>query len=89
MAVQMMPDIKPKTHKRPGSFGFLSVGTIIGGVSSLVGIGGGTMAVPFMLRCNVTMHNAIGTSAAIGFPIALAGAAGYAFNGLSVGSLRP
>jgi len=35
------------------------------------------------------MHNAIGTSAAIGFPIALAGAAGYAFNGLSVGSLPP
>lgn len=87
VAVQMLLDIKPKTGKRPGAFGFLSVGTIIGGVSSLVGIGGGTMSVPFMLRCNVTMHNAIGTSAAIGFPIAFAGAAGYAINGLSAASL--
>lgn len=87
MAAQLLLDIKPKTHKRPGSFGFLSVGSIIGGISSLVGIGGGTMSVPFMLRCNVTMHNAIGTSAAIGFPIALAGAVGYAINGLGAASL--
>ena len=59
MAAQLLLDIKPKTHKRPGSFGFLSVGSIIGGISTLVGIGGGTMSVPFILRCNVTMHNAI------------------------------
>jgi uncharacterized membrane protein YfcA len=87
VAVQMLLDVKPKTRQRPGSLGFLSVGAIIGGVSSLVGIGGGTMSVPFMIRCNVTMHNAIGTSAAIGFPIALAGAVGYAINGLNDGSL--
>lgn len=87
MAAQLLLDIKPKKHKHPGSFGFLSVGSIIGGISSLVGIGGGTMSVPFILRCNVTMHNAIGTSAAIGFPIALAGAVGYAINGLGGASL--
>lgn len=83
VAVQMLLDIKPKAHRSYNLFGFLNFGTIIGGVSSMVGIGGGTMSVPFLLRCNVTMHNAIGTSAAIGFPIALAGAAGYAVNGLS------
>jgi uncharacterized membrane protein YfcA len=58
-----------------------SVGAVIGGVSSLVGIGGGSMSVPFMAWCNVAMYTAIGTSAAIGFPIALAGAAGYVVNG--------
>lgn len=87
VAVQLLLDFKPKTQRRPGAFGFASVGTLIGGISSLVGIGGGTMSVPFMLRCNITMHNAIGTSAAIGFPIALAGAIGYAINGWTVTTL--
>ena len=59
------------------------MGGLIGGISSLVGIGGGSMSVPFMVWCNMAMHTAIGTSAAIGFPIALAGAAGYVVNGLS------
>ena len=63
------------------------VGNFIGGCSSLVGIGGGSMSVPFLVWCNVSLHNAIGTSAAIGFPIALAGAAGYVANGLLVGGL--
>ena len=44
-------------------------------------IGGGTLSVPFMTWCNVRMQEAIGTSAAIGLPIALAGAAGYLING--------
>ncbi len=42
-----------------------------------MGIGGGTLSVPFMVWCNLTVHDAIGTSAAIGFPIAVAGAVGY------------
>jgi uncharacterized membrane protein YfcA len=63
------------------------VGGIIGGISSLVGIGGGSLSVPFMVWCNMSMHNAIGTSAAIGFPIALAGAVGYVANGLAVSQL--
>jgi uncharacterized membrane protein YfcA len=46
-----------------------------------VAIGGGSLSVPFMTWCNVRMQNAIGTSAAIGLPIALAGAAGYLVNG--------
>jgi uncharacterized membrane protein YfcA len=56
-------------------------GSVIGGVSSFVGIGGGTLSVPFMLWCNLAVHRAVGTSAAIGFPIAVAGAAGYIVNG--------
>jgi uncharacterized protein len=90
VAIQMILDIKPKPHRQiPGAGGMFGVGNLIGGISSLVGIGGGTMSVPFMLWCNVPLYNAIGTSAAIGFPIALAGAAGYAANGLMVGAVLP
>jgi uncharacterized membrane protein YfcA len=84
VAVQMFFDIKPKAHRQlPGKGAIFGVGGLIGGVSSFVGIGGGSMSVPFLLWCNVAMRNAIGTSAAIGFPIALAGAAGYVANGLA------
>lgn len=83
VATQMLLDIKPKPHRQlPGSAAMFGVGGAIGAVSSLVGIGGGSMSVPFLTWCNVVMHTAVGTSAAIGFPIALAGAAGYLINGL-------
>jgi uncharacterized protein len=85
VATQMLLNIKPKPHRQlPGWAGMTGVGGLIGGVSSLVGIGGGTMSVPFLVWCNTAIHRAIGTSAAIGFPIALAGALGYVVNGLSV-----
>jgi uncharacterized membrane protein YfcA len=60
-----------------------AMGNVIGAVSSLVGIGGGTLSVPFMVWCNIPVHHAIGTSAAIGFPIAIAGTIGYIVNGLA------
>ncbi|GAB7024900.1 sulfite exporter TauE/SafE family protein [Geotalea toluenoxydans] len=89
VAIQMFFNIKPQPHRQlPGKGTIFGVGGLIGGVSSFVGIGGGSMSVPFLLWCNVAMHNAIGTSAAIGFPIALAGAAGYVANGLAA-SLPP
>jgi uncharacterized membrane protein YfcA len=87
-ATQMVLDIRPKAHQQlPGKLGMFSAGNVIGAVSSLVGIGGGTLSVPFMLWCNVAMHRAIGTSAAIGFPIAIAGAAGYILNGMAADNL--
>ena len=69
--------------------GTSAVGGVIGVISSLVGIGGGSLSVPFMVWCNVPVHRAIGTSAAIGFPIALAGSAGYLVNGLGAANLPP
>jgi uncharacterized protein len=85
VATQMLLNIKPKPQRQlPGWAAMSGVGAAIGGVSSLVGIGGGTMSVPFLVWCNTAIHRAIGTSAAIGFPIALAGAIGYVINGLSV-----
>lgn len=85
IATRMLLDIKPKPHRQlPGRTALFGVGGLIGCVSSLVGIGGGSMSVPFLVWCNVAFHRAIGTSAAIGFPIALAGAVGYVINGLQV-----
>ncbi|MDR2838503.1 MAG: sulfite exporter TauE/SafE family protein [Azonexus sp.] len=88
VAVQMALDIKPKAHREmPGWFGTSAVGLGIGALSSLVGIGGGSLSVPFLTWCNVRIQNAIGTSAAIGFPIALGGALGYIWNGWGVPGL--
>jgi len=90
VATQMLLDIKPKPHRQlPGLPGFSLVGGVIGLISSLVGIGGGSMSVPFLVWCNMGMRHAIGTSAAIGFPIALSGAIGYVANGLPVDGLPP
>ena len=77
VAVQMLLNKKPAPSRElPGMLGMSAVGCVIGLVSSLVGIGGGTLSVPFLLWCNLTGHRAIGTSAAIGFPIAIAGSSG-------------
>ena len=81
-ATQMWLDFKPAPHRElPGRAGTTAAGAVIGLLSSWVGIGGGTLSVPFMLFHNVSLHRAIGTSAAIGFPIAAAGAAGYLVGG--------
>ena len=82
VAAQMLMDMRPKPSRQlPGMTGMLPVGGGIGLISSLVGIGGGSMSVPFLVWCNQPVHTAIGTSAAIGFPIAVAGAAGYIVKG--------
>lgn len=88
VATQMILNKKPAPSRSlPGMAGMLGVGSTIGVISSLVGIGGGSLSVPFMLWCNVPAHRAIGTSAAIGFPIAIAGALGYILNNLKVENL--
>ncbi len=88
VALQMVLNRKPKpSHQLPGALGMSSVGTGIGGISALVAIGGGTLTVPFLVWCNIRLPIAIGTSAAVGLPIALAGAAGYAVNGWGISNL--
>jgi uncharacterized membrane protein YfcA len=63
------------------------VGNAIGFISSLVGAGGGFISVPFMVWSNVKIHNAVATSAALGFPIAAAGTVGYIVAGVAEPSL--
>ncbi len=81
-ATQMLIDRKPKPARRlPGAAAQAAVGSAIGALSSLVGAGGAFMSVPFMTWCNVPIHHAVGTAAALGFPIALASTLGYVIAG--------
>jgi uncharacterized membrane protein YfcA len=90
VALQMILNVKPKPSRAlPGVAVQAGVGAGIGLVSALVAIGGGSLSVPFMTWCNVRMQQAIGTSAAIGLPIALAGALGYLLNGWNAAGLPP
>ena len=85
MAVNMLRDKKPKPGRdMPGALGTGSVGAAIGFMSGLVGAGGAFLSVPFMTWCNVPPRHAVGTGAALGFPIALASTAGYVVAGWSL-----
>jgi uncharacterized membrane protein YfcA len=65
------------------------VAIVIGAVSSVVGIGGGTMFVPFLSFTGTPMRKAIGTASALGIPIAVVATAVYIVNGLQSDSLLP
>ncbi len=89
MAAQMAFGLKPNPKRGvPGHPGLMVSGAFIGMVSSLFGIGGGSITVPFLSWCNVKMQEAVGTSSAGGMPIAIAGAVGFVYAGWDVG-LRP
>ncbi|MFZ2542395.1 MAG: sulfite exporter TauE/SafE family protein [Gallionella sp.] len=87
-ASQMLLNFKPKaTRQLPGRLNMTLVGTGIGAISSLVSIGGGTLSVPYMLYHNISLQHAIGTSAALGFPIAIGGTLGYIVTGMTLDTL--
>ncbi len=89
-ATQMFIDRKPKPSRTlPGRVGTFSMGWVIGMLSSLVGAGGAFVSVPFMTWCNVKIHDAVGTSSALGFPIALAGTLGYIWAGQNMPAMPP
>jgi uncharacterized protein len=84
-ATQMLLDRKPlATRVLPPLSVQAAVGAGIGLLSGLVGAGGAFMSVPFMVWCNVALHSAVGTAAALGFPIALASTLGYVIGGWSL-----
>ena len=83
-ATQMLLKTTPKPSRMlPGRLGMFGAGGLIGAISSLVAIGGGLLTVPFLSICNVRLQHAIGTAAAVGFPIAVAGTIGYIANGMA------
>lgn len=87
---QMFLDKKPAPSRQlPGTAGLLGAGGVIGALSGLVGAGGGFVSVPFMTWCNVAIHNAVATSAALGFPIALANVVGYVIAGQGLQGVPP
>jgi uncharacterized membrane protein YfcA len=88
-ATQMFLDKKPKPSRQmPGTAGQVAAGSLIGFLSGLVGAGGGFISVPFMVAHNISIINAVATSAALGFPIALANTVGYIFSGASLSICR-
>jgi uncharacterized protein len=89
-ATQMLLDLRPKgTRLLPSPRSLFGVAALMGGIASLLSAGGAFMSIPFLAWCGVPLRRAIGTAAAIGFPIALAGAAGHVLQGLRVADLPP
>lgn len=84
IALQILFNLRSQASRQlPGMAGITLIGTFTGWISSLVSIGGGAIMVPFLVWCNVPLRNAIGTSAAIGFPVAAGGTVGYIISGLN------
>jgi hypothetical protein len=82
VAMQLFFAVKPVAHRAlPGRGGMGLAGGIIGMASALLGIGGGTLTTPFLLWNGIDIRRAVGTAATCGLPIALAGAAGFAWSG--------
>jgi uncharacterized membrane protein YfcA len=82
IAAQMGFGFKASAQREvPQALGLSVVGIIIGGLSALFGIGGGSLTVPFLSYCHVRIQRAVATAAAVGLPIAVAGAAGSIFAG--------
>ena len=85
IAVQMFVGNTAKPHRTlPKMPGMILTGTGIGIISALMGVGGGSMSVPFLTWCNMSIRRAVATSSAIGFPIAVSGTIGFIFMGWSV-----
>jgi uncharacterized protein len=77
------------TRELPGKAALFGAGLLIGLLAGMVGTGGAFLAVPFMTRCNVKVHTAVATSAAIGWPVAAASAIGFMYAGWRVADLPP
>jgi uncharacterized membrane protein YfcA len=90
VAVQMLTGARAEAHRGlPKRWGMAGAGAVIGAVSGVVGIGGGSLTVPFLTWCSVDIRRAVATSAACGFPIAVAGAFGFGLTGWGTAALPP
>jgi len=92
VALQLAFGMKPRAHASPGAAAGSAwehglAGTVIGAVSALVGIGGGTLTVPWLVWRGTPMRNAVAISSACGLPIATAGAVGFILTGWQVDTL--
>jgi uncharacterized membrane protein YfcA len=89
-AAQMFVEIKPRTARHlPGKRGLFAAGAGIGAISGILAAGGAFLSIPFLTWCNLPLKRAIGTAAANGFPIAVAGSIGYVLQGMRVPDLPP
>jgi uncharacterized membrane protein YfcA len=89
-ATQMLLARQPQAARTlPGKAPLFAAGGAIAGISSLVGCGGSSIAIPFMTWCSVPMRNAIGSASAFGLPVALAGTTTYMLIGWDKAGLPP
>lgn len=87
-ATQLLLDAKPRASRNlPGTAGMWLAGSVIGALSSLAALAGASLTVPFLVRRNVRVHEAIGTAAAVGWPLALAGTVGYVVSSIGKSGL--
>lgn len=89
-ALHIILDVKPKPSRTlPAGPGMWGAAAVVGLISSMAGAGGGVLTIPLMMMCNVPIREAIGTSSGLLLPIAVAGAIGYVWTGLSKTHLPP
>ena len=90
IASQMLLGLTPPVMARPlGRRAMACIGTAIGALCGSVGFGGAMLTIPLLTWCGVALPRAIGTAAAINFPIAAAGTLGYILSGTTHGDLPP
>jgi len=88
LALQMLISVKSTTVRAmPGEFVTSCSGCIIGIISTLAGIGGGSLTVPYLNRYGVEMRKAVGSSSVCGCVIALSGMTGFIWHGIGVAHL--
>lgn len=86
MAIKMLffPNSENPNKPIPSPYAQSMAGGVIGALSAIFGIGGGSLTVPYLTHNGVPMKQAVGTSSACGLPIAIAGAVGFAVFGMTV-----
>lgn len=90
VAAQIAFGAKPPPQRTlPGRGGQFAAGGVIGSLSAILGIGGGTLTVPFLLWCNAGIHKAVATASACGLPIALVGTVTLIISGWQRPELPP
>lgn len=91
VAVNMLMPKRPPALATalPAGPGLAALGGSIGTLSTLMGIGGGTLTVPALSLYSVPIHRAVGTAAAVGVVISIPGALGFVVSGLGVPGRLP
>jgi uncharacterized membrane protein YfcA len=85
VAIKMLLPLQKKSTRNqvPGGPGILIIPTSIGALSSMLGIGGGTLSVAVMTFFNQPIHKAVGTASLFGLAISLPGTAGFMLLGMN------
>lgn len=88
VALKTMAGFNPNSSwSLPKPVEIFGIGSLFGGISGLLGIGGGAFNVPFLLACKVPVKKAIGTSATLSWSVAISATAGYIWSGMQIENL--